>query len=213
MLIALGWAGVLASELGTQGALAHEAKGEIDAWPTGANRPPAESVASLRSRLMGVTDPAEPVLNELVGITELRLSVDSRGDLENAREHFGKSLAVRPTSPYTWANLAEAMYRMGDTGTQFSAAIGQAARMGPYEPEVQRAVANYGLATWDELSPEVQARVDRMIATGMRRNSLEMLRIAERRGRLAIACRHLAGAERQTQPKSIQLCQSVEATP
>jgi hypothetical protein len=51
-----------------------------------------------------------------------------------------------------------------------------------------------------------------MVAAGMKRNPLEMLQIAERRGRLAVACRHFAGSPRLSLPKWFQLCQSTEVT-
>jgi hypothetical protein len=50
------------------------------------------------------------------------------------------------------------------------------------------------------------------LSTAMKRNSLEMLQIAERRGRLDVACRHFAGSTRQADPKGSQICQSMEAT-
>ena len=40
----------------------------------------------------------------------------------------------------------------------------------------------------------------------------EILQIAQRRGSLAIACRHVAGTPRQTDTKWLHVCQSTEAT-
>jgi tetratricopeptide (TPR) repeat protein len=219
MLIAVGWAGCIAFDTGKIGAIVREGSGEIEEWTSASKRPPPESLAGLRSRLAWASQqsPRDPVANELIGITEVQLHVDSGGDIEAAKEHFARALTFRPTSPYTWANLAEVMYRMGDTGPQFSTAIREAARMGPFEPEVQRAVAFYGLAVWDQIGPEVQSSIDGMVAAGMRRNPLEMLRIAQRRGRLNVACSYsanlLSGAMQPTDSKLIHLCQSVEATP
>jgi hypothetical protein len=46
----------------------------------------------------------------------------------------------------------------------------------------------------------------------MKRDARETLQIADRRGRLAIACRHLADAPRRVDPEWYLLCRSREAT-
>ncbi len=103
-------------------------------------------------------------------------------------------------------------YRLGDTGKEFEAALVNAAAVGPFEPEVQGAVALLGLAVWDEVAPATRRAIDRMVAAGMKRNPLEMLQIAERRGRLDIACGHLADSPRRIGSKWAETCQSLEAT-
>ena len=60
--------------------------------------------------------------------------------LMEADVHFTTALGLRPTSPYTWSNLAAVRYRLGDTGPAFERALANAAAMGPQEPEVQRNV-------------------------------------------------------------------------
>jgi hypothetical protein len=101
---------------------------------------------------------------------------------------------------------------MGETGPAFEAAINHAVELGTFEPDVQGIVANYGLAVWSEVGPKTRASVEGTVAAAMKRNPLEMLQIAERRGRLDVACRHLSGSSRQADPKWSQLCQSMEAT-
>jgi hypothetical protein len=82
--------------------------------------------------------------------------------------------------------------------------------MGPAEPEVQRTVIDYGLALWDEESPQTRQAVETAITGAMKRDPAEALQIAERRGRLAVACRHLADAPRRVDPEWRLLCRRRE---
>jgi predicted Zn-dependent protease len=123
---------------------------------------------------------------------------------------FERSLEARPGSPRTWANLAEARYLVGDTSPAFEKALVTAARLGKAEPRAQRVVADYGLAVWDEVGAATRATVEGAVAAGVRRNPLEMLQIAERRGRLSVACQYVPGTLRQPDPRVLRLCPSRE---
>jgi hypothetical protein len=147
--------------------------------------------------------PADPWLQELSALLELRVNGKSSRD---TREGLERALELRPSSASTWANLAADRYRSGDTAHQFVAAVEHAAELGPYEPEVQAMVAFYGLAVWNELNDSARRAVDSMVGAGMKRNPMEMLQISQRRGRLDVACRHLDGIPRQTDPKWLRLC-------
>jgi predicted Zn-dependent protease len=142
-----------------------------------------------------------------------RLALFARGDgaPSQAVAAFTRALQHRPTWPYSWAGLVDALYRKGDTGQAFEAALQRTSQTGPWEPEVQRTVADYGLAVWNDVSPSTRSEIERMVANGMVRNAAEMLQISLRRGRLGVACAHL-GLPSRTDPKWIKLCQSTEAT-
>jgi hypothetical protein len=170
---------------------------------------PRRERASLEGHWERVKDaarqaPGDPRLQELAALLELR-ATEASGP--GVRSHLERALLMRPSSPYTWANLAADRYRAGETGRPFIAALERAAELGPYEPEVQATVAFYGLAVWDELDARSHQAVESMVAAGMKRNPMEMLQISQRRGRLDIACRHLDGVPRQTDPKLLRLCQ------
>lgn len=151
-------------------------------------------------------DPANPGTQELLGLLALRN--DAAGPREAVRR-FSRSLALRPVSANTWANLAEAKYLEGDTTAVFERALFLAAALGPSDPQSQRMVAHFGLAVWGEVAAPTRDAIERMVSAGMRRNPLEMLQIAERRGRLEIACRHLAGSP--PDPKWSATCRRTEA--
>lgn len=152
----------------------------------------------------------DPTVNELLAVAMLRNSTDPE-QLAVAREHLQAAIAQRPGSGYTWASLAAAKYRLGETDTMFETALVHAMELAPYEPEVQRDVVNYGLAVIDEVKPETRAAIERAVAVGMKRNAPEILQISARRGRLGAACRHLDGVPRPAASKWTQLCQSMEA--
>ena len=88
-----------------------------------------------------------------------------------------------------------------------------AANFGPYELEVQRTVVDLGFALWNELTPEGKKVVDESVIRGMRIKPLEFLQVAQRRGRLELACRHFERYARPVDSKKVSICQGMEATP
>ena len=209
----LGLLCAFAAQDGRSDALAYKASVEMGTWNAARTQPGEQTWTSVRDDLdrAAALDPRDPVVQELLGVLHARRH-DRPEYISQAVVHFRNALEMRPTSAYTWANLAEAKYRLGDTGKEFELALVRAAQLGPAEPEVQRIVADFGLALWDEEKPETRLAVDRMVAAGLRRNAPEMLQISERRGRLPMACRHAASVPKSSESKWSQLCQSTEAT-
>ena len=207
----LAWMSAQVMGLATAGAAVHDVTRAMDLWRAGMAATP-ETVTRLREDLLRAeaTEPSDPSVQELLGVFAARAGTPEY--LGEARVHLLNALRMRPSSPYTWANLVAADYRLGLTGKDFETELIRAAVLGPYEPDVQRAVAFFGLAVWDEVGRDARAAVERSVAAGMKRNPLEMLQIAQRRGRLTVACRYMAGPARQNDPKWSQLCQSMEAT-
>lgn len=131
--------------------------------------------------------------------------MDSPAAVKEAFAQLQRAIFLRPSSPYAWAALAAARYRAGVADETFRVALLRAAELGPNEPRVQDTVALYGLAVWPEAGPELRAAVDRMVAAGMRRDAPAMLQIAQRRGRLDSACRHI-DASAALERKWMQAC-------
>lgn len=183
-LAALAWSNARADLLLAQ------ASGEMATWSTRAVV--GEGWDWVRDDLdrAAAHDRTDPSIHELLGLLKAR-RVDRPELVGESIAHFSRALELRPVSPYAWAHLAQASYRMGDTGPVFEAALRRAAGMGPSEPQIQRMVADLGLAVWDETKPETRAAVERMVDAGLRRNPLEMLQISDRRGRLDVACGRL----------------------
>jgi hypothetical protein len=133
---------------------------------------------------------ANPAMHERAGIALAR----SGGAPQEALSQLRQAVALRPVSPYAWSAYAEGRYRAGLQDATFEAALRHAVALGPNEPAVQESVAFYGLAVWEEAAPDPRAAVEPALAAGMRRDPATLMRIAERRGRLAIACRLVAPA-------------------
>jgi len=213
LILALCWAAGLAlANMRADMTLQHAAR-EMATWNSVRPASTSESWSWMRSDLQEAEsfDPKNPVIQELLGVLNAR-RIENEEYQGEAVVHFSKALALRPVSPYSWANLAEVKYRMGVTGKELEPMLRTAARLGPWEPVVQQIVADYGLAVWEEIDGETRAAVEQIVANGMRRNPLAMLQISERRGRLQVPCRHLSEARRTPDAKWTILCESTEAT-
>jgi hypothetical protein len=163
---------------------------EVSSWSmlAGGARPDTVTAVQAELALLAESAPDRAYLDETAGIAATRNRQDP-GALEFARALFANAARSRPVSPYTWANFVHASYELGQTGEDFEAALRHAAELGPWEPEVQNTLVSYGLAVREEVTPQTRAAIDQVVANAMRRNPLETLQIAYRRGRLDIACR------------------------
>jgi hypothetical protein len=213
-LLGLGCAAVTATNLARADTRVAASSVEMGTWIASATVPTSGTWGSVREQLEEAVSivQSDPASYELLGI----LMSSRLGNPEyskSAHVYFSHALQLRPTSPYTWANLVELDYLEGNTGIEFELAIRRAAWLGPQEPEIHTAVADYGLAVWTEVNPVTQRAISETLQSGLRRKPLEMLQISERRGRLALACRHLVGMSRAPDPKWLQICESTEATP
>ncbi len=65
----------------------------------------------------------------------------------------------RPTWPYVQASIARVKVRLGEWDAELETALGLAAKLGPWEPEVMRVVVDAGLTAWPELSPATRQLV------------------------------------------------------
>src|SRR5688572_387821 len=210
----IGWLAVSAQTMARADIAANTASREMGAWAAARYQPQRATWDSIHETILAAHELSarDPSINELLGVLHV-MRRDYAEYQAKGLVHFVQAAVMRPVSAYTWANIAEANYALGHTGESFLMALRRAVKLGPAEPEVQRTVADFGLAVWDELALGERQLVDRMVGAGLRRNPLEMLQISERRGRLALACRHLVGLSRAPDPKWYQLCQSTEATP
>lgn len=214
LVAALAWAGVAATNIARADALIRDASTEMGTWVATRSQPALGTWVVVNERLQAALAivPGDPTAHELLGLLK-----SSRGDSPDEQSEgiarFHQALSLRPVSPYTWANLAEAQYRRGEPERNLELAFERAAQLGAAEPGVQWLVADYGLAVWGEVTPATQEIIDRLVGAGFNRNPLEMLQISERRGRLDVACRHVSAAGRTPDQKWTKFCQVSEATP
>jgi hypothetical protein len=158
----------------------------------------AQARASLREALR--FEPSNPLfVEQSTRVDEMqafamRGLVMQRGD-PPARTALGESLArwreaarMRPGSPYAWASIALLKLRLGELDAEFTSALERAAQFGPWEPQVQIAIADAGLAAWRRLAPPAKDLVVADLERALLRQAPEIRRIASAHGTLPLVC-------------------------
>lgn len=75
----------------------------------------------------------------------------------SALEAYRLAIKERPDWPYAWVYLAQAKLSLMAIDAEFIKALQEAARLGPWRPDIQSDLAELGLQAWPRLSPEMQA--------------------------------------------------------
>jgi hypothetical protein len=79
-------------------------------------------------------------------------------------------------------------FRLGERDAEFRSAIDNAARLGPWEPGVQRALADIGFAGWRELPAPVRATIAAAIERALYTQPKVIERLAKIDDRAAAFC-------------------------
>jgi len=140
-------------------------------------------------------NPAQPAYAEEIGALyggrALRLPLAdpmARDYARQALEYHREAVRLRPGAPYSWANIALLKGRLPEPDAEFEGALRNAALLGPWEPEVQIAVAEAGLSLWDRLSPPARSAVRDMLTRTVRWQDAKLFALARRVGRLDVLC-------------------------
>lgn len=170
---------------------------EIAGWAERRTSPAPEQLQESITTLIDALalTPHDPTLIEHLGIAlELRASGPPPGSesqrlyLAQALVYFRKAAAVRPTSPYTWANILLAKYRLNQVDDEFFGAMRHALDFGPWEPAVQLIVADTGLGAWDRLDDGLRGRVNENLRRAAARQADTLARIATHHRRIDLVC-------------------------
>jgi tetratricopeptide (TPR) repeat protein len=102
----------------------------------------------------------------------------ARQRVEQALKNYRRAAALRPSWPYTWVNIAQTKLSLAEIDQEFARALGRAAELGPWEPEVQLAVAELGLATWHLLPTETRRTVIVSAKKGLQLQPERLIRTA-----------------------------------
>ena len=95
-----------------------------------------------------------------------------------AEYYFQKAIASRPTWPYYWGNVALEYYRRGSYATdEYSLALTNAGRFGPWKNDTQRLVIDLGSETWEFLSKDARHEVVLSVERGLHRQPENTIRI------------------------------------
>lgn len=129
-------------------------------------------------------------LGRLYEMRAMQLSRDeARAWLELSRGQFRQAASMRPGSPYAWSSLALVKFRMGELDYEFYGALERAARFGPWEPAVQLALSDIGLAGWPWLALPGKVAVLGAVERGMLRQEAAIRRLAQQHPASAAFCR------------------------
>lgn len=157
-----------------------------------AGRPVAEGGASLDEvsralAMAGWLSPANPDRYEgLARLALLRAGMPGTGAAERAGllqqglAAIRQAIALRPVSAYGWAIELHLKKELGEYDDEFRQALRMTARLGPWEPELQRIVVDAGLGAWMRLPEAEQAMVMEAMLHGMKRQASAMRAIAGR---------------------------------
>ena len=155
------------------------------------------ALASLREARM--LEPSNPHYVEQVArlreLRALRLAPRDparREGLLQSLAQYREAAALRPGSPYVWASIAMLKVRLNDMDFEFYGALERAGRLGPWEPQVQLAMVDVGMATWPLLARAGRIRVLEALERALSRQEPEVRRIAAVHGTLPQACAAVA---------------------
>ena len=155
------------------------------------------ALASLReARFFEPTNPQ--FVEQVARLQELQaLRLDARDPamregLRQSLAQYRAAAAMRPGSPYVWASVAMLKARMNDLDFEFYGALERAGRLGPWEPKVQIAMIDVGLAAWPLLARAGRIRVLEALERALSRQEPEVRRIAAVHGTLPQACAAVA---------------------
>ncbi|MBT8422079.1 MAG: hypothetical protein KJP03_03080 [Gammaproteobacteria bacterium] len=95
-----------------------------------------------------------------------------------ARDYFEKAIETRPTWPYYWGNLAIEHYRRGNyAANEYSLALANASRFGPWQNDTQRLVIDLGSETWEFLSPRAKQEYILIVERSLHRQPRNTVRL------------------------------------
>ena len=143
------------------------ARQQVLAWVSGAGLPKSQPEwDAARTALQTSLDlaPDDPDMQERMGDLHAVAGQRDWADPALRNQHYAKAagyygvaIALRPSSPQTWAMLAAARQAMGAPAATVHAAWTEAQQRGPFEGHVQPILMQVVLADWDGASPAMQA--------------------------------------------------------
>lgn len=194
LLLIAAW---LALRMGAASWTAEDTEQDLSAWDKRTNEtglPPtqAEWQAAMRDVQAAIArNPRDPHLKELesrlLALT-IRVGEGVTNRLSESIAPLERAAALRPTSPYTWASLASALYANGKVDVRFYAVLERAVEAGPFEREALFVVIELGLAVWDTAPKSTQLAIQTALKNADRHEAAIIVEIAQRRGKLEQVC-------------------------
>ena len=126
-------------------------------------------------------DPANPDGHEYLAKRH-----ESRGEYAAALERYRIAAKARPAWPRVWGDIARMKLRLGQLDGELDSAIRQAARLGPWEPDVQLVITD--IAMQSSLTGEGRRAAFSLMGNALKRQEREVVQLALQRGRLDVLC-------------------------
>lgn len=139
-------------------------------------------------------DPDNPDLLSLMGNVYEWNAFHSDNQKQNnqqrklALEYYRKAVELRPQWPYTWSGIALLKFRMDELDQEFHSALRNAMELGPWEPRVQKIIAEVGLNAWDKLEQSQRLPIVENIRRGVVMQPRVMMDILKKYGQLRMVC-------------------------
>ena len=115
-------------------------------------------------------------------------SPDAAAHLRQSLRYFRRAAAARPSSPYTWSNIALIKLRLAEIDDELARAVTNSTQFGPWEPEVELAIADVMFIAGERLSPEARLAGRKLLINALRHQDEKLYERAVRYGRLALLC-------------------------
>ena len=191
LALLLVWPAWMAAQNGLSGLYARPAIDYLEGKRSGAYAVSEAQWQALESNLVQADKlmPDNPQYLQALGLLQqLKLSMlDDEQRIEvvdtharAAKDYFQRAVESRPTWSYYWGNLAIEHYRRGNYAIdEFSQAMANAARFGPWQNDTQRLVIDLGSETWEHLSQPAKREYILSVERGLHRqpqNTVLMLR-------------------------------------
>ena len=113
---------------------------------------------------------------------------ESKGARLQALEYSRASTKLRPGSPGAWADIARLKLALGEFDGELDNAIKNAARLGPWEPDVQLAIAAVAIEADRRLAEDARRAALAVMSNALKRQERAVVELAFRRGRLDLLC-------------------------
>lgn len=161
-----------AGRRGLADVVAQESRYDIERWRTGKSAPDSIRLNALQAELHKAMDldPGNPRLVEEMGrFHAARVARDRSYDAgvretrQQALMYFRHALELRPTSGHAYINIALSKFRLGEIDQEFTGSMEQALRRSPWEPQVQLAAIELGIASWQALSDSTRQKLQQAI--------------------------------------------------
>ena len=163
LLLVLGYALSVAARTGLADVYAEPAKSYLQTKREAGEVLTRDEWQALYGSLMQALAlaPGDPDnLSELARLHRILLEADDldAGDISRygdaGTRYYQAALAVRPTWPWDWGNLALVKYQQyQDASGVYQDALVRAVEFGPREPSLQERVAELGSSSWRALNP------------------------------------------------------------